>query len=99
MRFLPGSCLCPPVRVVYEAGPTGFGLIKFLLAAGIDTMVAAPSKLQRPSGDRVKTDAKDAAGICSPPARMSAASCIRAGLDGKPLPPACPAAFRCPASN
>lgn len=23
-------------------------------------MVAAPSKLQRPSGDRVKTDAKDA---------------------------------------
>ncbi|WP_458113365.1 IS110 family transposase [Arthrobacter sp. R1-13] len=49
-----------PVRVVYEAGPTGFGLARFLLAAGIDTVVAAPSKLQRPSGDRVKTDAKDA---------------------------------------
>ncbi len=49
-----------PVRVVYEAGPTGFGLARFLLAAGIDTLVAAPSKLQRPSGDRVKTDAKDA---------------------------------------
>src|SRR6476659_7869773 len=45
-----------PVRVVYEAGPTGFGLARFLLAAGIDTLVAAPSKLQRPSGDRVKTD-------------------------------------------
>lgn len=49
-----------PVRVVYEAGPTGFGLARFLLAAGIGTVVAAPSKLQRPSGDRVKTDAKDA---------------------------------------
>ena len=49
-----------PVKVVYEAGPTGFGLARFLLAAGIDTVVAAPSKLQRPSGDRVKTDAKDA---------------------------------------
>ena len=46
--------------MVYEAGPTGFGLARFLLAAGIDCVVAAPSKLQRPSGDRVKTDARDA---------------------------------------
>ena len=52
--------LPPPAKVVYEAGPTGFGLARFLLSAGIDTVVAAPSKLQRPSGDRVKTDAKDA---------------------------------------
>ncbi|TNB67233.1 IS110 family transposase [Arthrobacter sp. BB-1] len=52
--------LPPPVKVVYEAGPTGFGLARFLGSAGIDTVVAAPSKLQRPSGDRVKTDAKDA---------------------------------------
>jgi transposase len=49
-----------PVAVVYEAGPTGFGLARYLLTAGIDTVVAAPSKLQRPSGDRVKTDARDA---------------------------------------
>ena len=39
------------VRVVYEAGPTGFGLARFLLAAGIVCVVAAPSKLQRPVGD------------------------------------------------
>lgn len=39
-----------PVRVVYEAGPTGVGLARLLRAAGIDTVVAAPSKLQRPSG-------------------------------------------------
>jgi transposase len=49
-----------PIAVVYEAGPTGFGLARFLAAEGIRCMVAAPSKLQRPSGDRVKTDAKDA---------------------------------------
>jgi len=49
-----------PVAVVYEAGPTGFGLARFLTAAGIRCQVAAPSKLQRPAGDRVKTDARDA---------------------------------------
>jgi len=49
------------VAVTYEAGPTGFGLARFLLAAGIMCLVAAPSKLQRPAGDRVKTDARDAA--------------------------------------
>jgi transposase len=46
--------------VAYEAGPTGFGLNRHLTAAGFRCLVAAPSKLQKPSGDRVKTDAKDA---------------------------------------
>jgi transposase len=49
-----------PVAVTYEAGPTGFGLHRHLSAAGIRCEVAAPSKLQKPSGDRVKTDARDA---------------------------------------
>jgi transposase len=49
-----------PVAVAYEAGPTGFGLYRSLAAAGIRCQVAAPSKLTRPPGDRVKTDAKDA---------------------------------------
>lgn len=52
---------CPgPVAVAYEAGPTGFGLYRSLVEAGIRCVVVAPSKLQRPSGDRIKTDAKDA---------------------------------------
>jgi len=55
LRELPG-----PLAVVYEAGPTGFGLARFLTGQGVRCAVAAPSKLQRPSGDRVKTDAKDA---------------------------------------
>jgi transposase len=49
-----------PVAVAYEAGPTGFGLARQLIAAGIRCVVVAPSKLQRPPGDRVKTDARDA---------------------------------------
>ena len=49
-----------PVAVAYEAGATGFGLARQLTAAGIRCVVAAPSKLQRPPGDRVKTDARDA---------------------------------------
>lgn len=55
VRGLPG-----PAAVAYEAGPTGFGLYRSLTVAGVRCVVAAPSKLQRPSGDRVKTDAKDA---------------------------------------
>jgi transposase len=49
-----------PVAVAYEAGPTGFGLYRALSAVGVSCVVAAPSKLQRPAGDRVKTDARDA---------------------------------------
>jgi transposase len=48
------------VAVAYEAGPTGFGLYRALTEARIACQVVAPSKLQRPAGDRVKTDAKDA---------------------------------------
>ncbi|HET6755488.1 MAG TPA: IS110 family transposase [Jiangellaceae bacterium] len=55
LRSLPG-----PVAVAYEAGPTGFGLYRALTAAGMRCEVVAPSKLQRPVGDRVKTDARDA---------------------------------------
>src|SRR3954467_6631394 len=55
VRSLPG-----PVAVTYEAGPTGFGLARFLIGHGIACLVAAPSKLQRPVGDRVKTDVRDA---------------------------------------
>jgi transposase len=54
------TALPGPVAVAYEAGPTGFGLARFLRGGGIECKVAAPSMLQRPAGDRVKTDARDA---------------------------------------
>jgi transposase len=49
-----------PVAVTYEAGPTGFGLARAFAAVGIRCEVVAPSKLERPPGDRVKTDRRDA---------------------------------------
>jgi transposase len=48
-----------PARMVYEAGPTGYGLARRALAEGIELSVCAPSKTERPS-DRVKTDQRDA---------------------------------------
>jgi transposase len=52
--------LARPVRVAYEAGPTGFGLARACAEAGIACTVAAPSKIPRASGERVKTDRRDA---------------------------------------
>ncbi|WP_307072145.1 IS110 family transposase [Streptomyces canus] len=46
--------------MAYEAGPTGFDLARALWAAGIRREGLAPSRLQRPAGERVKTDARDA---------------------------------------
>lgn len=48
------------VRCCYEAGPTGFGLHRDLVAAGIECMVVAPSLVPTTAGDRVKTDRRDA---------------------------------------
>jgi transposase len=49
-----------PVRAAYEAGPTGYGLARELARRGMQCVVAAPSKIPRASGDRVKTDRRDA---------------------------------------
>jgi transposase len=49
-----------PVRVAYEAGPTGYGLARELARRRVECVVAAPSKIPRASGDRVKTDRRDA---------------------------------------
>jgi transposase len=49
-----------PLRACYEAGPTGFALYRAVRAAGIEVCVVAPSKTPRASGDRIKSDRKDA---------------------------------------
>jgi len=55
--------LGPPelLTVAYEAGPTGYGLCRALEAAGVRCLVVAPSKTPMRTGDRVKTDRRDAA--------------------------------------
>jgi transposase len=54
------SSLAGPVRVAYEAGPTGFTLARALERAGVGCVIAAPGKIERPAQDRVKTDRRDA---------------------------------------
>jgi len=49
-----------PVHATYEAGPTGYGLARELLASGVECIVAAPGKIPRGATDRIKTDRRDA---------------------------------------
>ncbi len=48
------------VRAVYEAGPTGFGLARAARERGVEVRVVAPGSIPKGSGDRVKTDRRDA---------------------------------------
>jgi transposase len=68
LQTLPG-----PVRAVYEAGPTGFGLARAGRAAGIEVMVCSPGAIPRQPGDRIKTDTRDALKL----ARLLAAGQLR----------------------
>jgi transposase len=52
--------LAGPVHTTYEAGPTGYGLARALEDAGIACLVAAPGRIPRTSGERVKNDRRDA---------------------------------------
>jgi len=45
---------------VYEAGPCGYWLYRYLTRKGFACHVAAPSLIPRKPGDRVKTDRRDA---------------------------------------
>jgi len=49
------------VSVVYEAGPTGYGLYRELRQRGYRCEVVAPSLIPRRPGDRVKNDRRDCA--------------------------------------
>ncbi len=48
------------VHFCYEAGPTGYGLYRQLVAMGHQCTVVAPSLIPRRPGDRVKTNRRDA---------------------------------------
>jgi transposase len=45
---------------VYEAGPCGYWLYRYLTKKGYDCWVVAPSLIPKKSGDRVKTNRRDA---------------------------------------
>jgi transposase len=45
---------------IYEAGPCGYWLYRYLTKKGYDCWVVAPSLMPKKAGDRVKTDRRDA---------------------------------------
>jgi len=47
------------LRFVYEAGPCGFGIHRYLTAQGEECVVVNPSSMPKRSGDRIKTDRHD----------------------------------------
>ena len=48
------------LHVCYEAGPTGYGLYRQVKALGHECAVVAPSLIPRKSGERIKTNRRDA---------------------------------------
>jgi transposase len=51
------------LHVCYEAGPTGYGLYRQVIALGHACTVVAPSLIPRKPGDRVKTNRRDATAL------------------------------------
>ena len=58
------------LHIVYEAGPTGFGLQRALKEKGYVCEIIAPSQIPRRPGDRIKTDGRNS---------VQLAECSRAG--------------------
>jgi transposase len=50
----------PQLVFIYEAGPCGYWLYRYLTRQGLACFVVAPSLILRKPGDRVKTDKRDA---------------------------------------
>lgn len=63
VKRLAKRLLCEAVgelRVCYEAGPCGYTLQRQLRAAGVDSIVVAPSLVPVKPGERIKTNRRDA---------------------------------------
>ena len=48
------------LHICFEAGPTGYGLYRQIQAFGHDCMVVAPALIPKRSGERIKTNRRDA---------------------------------------
>jgi transposase len=51
------------LQFVYEAGPCGYEIYRYLISKGHPCSVVAPSMIPRRSGDRIKTDRRDAVNL------------------------------------
>jgi transposase len=66
------------VRFCYEAGPCGYALQRWIREMEVECVVVAPSLIPRKSGERIKTDRRDARKL---------AELLRAGLLTEVHPP------------
>ena len=48
------------LHCVYEAGPCGYPIYRYLTSQGIDCVVVAPALIPKKAGDRIKNDRRDA---------------------------------------
>lgn len=48
------------LKVCYEAGPTGYGLQRYLAAEKVECLVVAPALIPQTQSSRIKTDRRDA---------------------------------------
>ena len=84
----------------YEAGPTGYDLQRLLTSMGVRCDVVAPSLIPKSSGDRVKTDRRDArrlAGLHGPassprspsrrPPKKECATCVARAVTWSKISP------------
>jgi transposase len=54
------STVAQPFRAVYEAGPTGYGLVRRARERGLDVVVCAPGHILKNATDHIKVDKRDA---------------------------------------
>ena len=70
------------LRFVYEAGPCGFGIHRYLTTHDEDCVVVNPSSMPKRSGDRIKTDRRareDAVGLSTQAKHRLKAFLLRQG--------------------
>ncbi len=51
------------LKFVYEAGPCGFVLYRYLKGNGFNCIVVAPSMIPKKRGERIKNDRRDAVSL------------------------------------
>ena len=68
--------------IVYEAGPCGFVMQRHFAALGWHCDVVAPSSIPRASGERIRTDRRDALKLAQRPADGAGAAVMGGALIG-----------------
>ena len=53
------------LHCVYEAGPCGYTICRYLTNQGIDCVVVAPALIPKKTGDRIKNDRRDATNLAT----------------------------------